>query len=393
MLPKSRITSALAIGFGLFLVVVGLLAPVLLDKGTQLPMGFAHTTYTLRDEQARSQVIGKNTEAQAPVTRQLHYELFPASDSDHATVQVGLTEMRDSRQDEVDRLISASLWSTTIDRISGEISGPLTVTDRLGNPPREVPAEGLWLKFPANAEQTTYPVLDPELREVIPAEFTQSEEKDGHTLNHYVQTIEPKNVALNYAAVKNTVTVPRGDKQITAYLYHSGTREFVVDQRTGLIVNVIEHLDDYYAMNNGERVAVGMQFNGSLSEEDQAALLDATDDFPDWTLPRIICWVVAALGAVITLIGLIGAFSSGKQAARNQSHDTLENDNPKQQPHDAVASPTDVLIRSDVEPQSAPAPAVTPETQVLEAQGSDTFRGVPPLQVPRTPDGGGKHEK
>ncbi|AZA12175.1 DUF3068 domain-containing protein [Corynebacterium gerontici] len=377
MLPKSRITSALAIGFGLFLVVVGLLAPALLDKGTQLPMGFEHTTYTLRDDQARSRVIGRDREVQAPVTRQLHYELFPAADDEHATVQVGLTQMRESMQDEVDRLITASVWSTTIDRTSGELSQPLTVTDQLGNPPREVQADGIWLKFPAHAEQTTYSVLDPELREAVPAEFTESEEKDGHTLNHYVQTIEPKNVALNYAAVKNTVTVPRGEKQVTAYLYHSGKREFVVDQRTGLVVNVIENIDDYYALNNGERVADGLVFNGALSDEDQAALLDATSEFPDWRVPRIICWVLAAIGGVITLVGIFGAFGTGNNSGKSdQDGDPEVLDSPP-----TVVAPTvgsqaadahPVVVRDESEPTTGPIQAP-----------SNRFQAVPPVQMPR----------
>ncbi|GGG74199.1 DUF3068 domain-containing protein [Corynebacterium pelargi] len=318
MLPKSRIQSALAIGIGLFLVVVGVLAPVLLDKGVQLPMDLKHSTYTLRDEAAHSRVIGKDVEVTAPVTRQTHFEIFPAADEEHATLQVGVTNMRDSMQDEVDRLITASVWSATIDRVTGEITGPMTVTDQLGNPPREVQAEGVWMKFPSDAQQSTYQVFDPLLREALPAEFSQEEQRDGRTLYRYVQRIEPKNVALNYAAVQNTVSIPRDDKQITAYLYHSGTREFLVDQATGLVVGLEEHIDDYYATNTGERVAVGMQFNGSLNEQQAEELLAETDQFPDWHIWRYICWGIAGLGGLLTLIGLFGAFGTGKKQDKPQ---------------------------------------------------------------------------
>ena len=67
------------------------------------------------------------------------------------------------------------------------------------------------MKFPTDAEATSYPVLDTTLRQARPADFVESTEVDGRTIMHYRQVIEKANVAESFADPSNTTTLTRED--------------------------------------------------------------------------------------------------------------------------------------------------------------------------------------
>ena len=59
----------------------------------------------------------------APVSRQLHMDIPNPSDNEKASLRVGETLMRDSQQGNIDRLISAEVWTLSVDRLTGVVEG------------------------------------------------------------------------------------------------------------------------------------------------------------------------------------------------------------------------------------------------------------------------------
>lgn len=308
MLPRSRILAVLGLGLGLALVAWGILAPSFLMSDARLPLDLSYTTLTLRDEKATTRVVGKDLVVQAPVTRQFHTEILPPSDENTATVRVGVTDMRESLQKDLDRLISATVWSYSIDRRSGAATSQATVADQLASPTRSVTIDGQWLKFPTDAEKTTYEVFDVTLRKTLPAVFTEETVKEGRTLYRYRQEIQPTNVAQLYHSVLNTTTFRDGENTTPGYLFHSGTRDWLVDQKTGLVIDVEEKIDDYFGDAEGVKREDVLTFNGKVSEDHVSELLHQASGVSDGKLVRIINYVVLAVGVILTIVGAAGAF-------------------------------------------------------------------------------------
>ena len=91
--------------------------------------------------------------------------------------------------------------------------------------------------------------------DVLPDEY------DGRTVYRYHQEIEPTNVAQLFAADGNTTSLPKeGGGEEQGYLTHSGSRDFYVDQQTGLVVGMDMDIDDYYA----DREGVGRESRGGF---------------------------------------------------------------------------------------------------------------------------------
>lgn len=311
MLPKSRIFSSLLLGLGVALLVAGLVAPRFFHADGRLPLDLEATTWTLEDPEAQSRLNIDGRVLDVPITRQLHLEVQDPADEDETTVRIGESTMRESRQDELDRLISAAVWNYRIDRVTGEATSPATLTDQLAAPTAEVDVDGLWLKFPANAEQTTYDVFDPLLRESRPAVFAEELEMDGRTVYRYRQEIEPTNVAQLYAGLGNTMVLAEEDGSTTqGYLFHSATRDIFVDQASGMVVEIRASVDDYYGTADGERREQVLAFDGEMPQEQIDALLDQAASISDVTVSQTIRWVIVGIGAVLALIGLAGAFGA-----------------------------------------------------------------------------------
>ncbi|AWB81200.1 DUF3068 domain-containing protein [Corynebacterium yudongzhengii] len=310
MLPKSRIISALLVGLGIALIVGGLMAPRLIDSDGRLPLDLENSTWTLTDDSAATRLLTdpNGRVLETPVTRQLHLQIGEPATADTASVRVGTTLMRDSLQEESDRLITASTWGYEMDRVTGEATTPANLTHTIGMPPEEVEVDGVWMKFPTDAEQTTYDVFDDTLRESRPATFIDSQEIDGRTIYHYRQEIEPTNVAFLYESFLNTA--PVGDQQ--GALYHSATTDFYVDQITGLVVDIETEIYDFYAVpgqeNDEQARETFLQFTGSREDAQVDATLAEIDDISGSTTAELIRWSVVAVGVVITVLGLLGAF-------------------------------------------------------------------------------------
>lgn len=305
MLPKSRIFSALTVGLGVMLLVWGFLAPQFLHFDGRMPLDLRNTTVTLQDEQAQTLVRQQGKVVTVPVTRQYHAEFMDPVDANSVTTRLGVTTMRGSNQDELDRLIDATVWSYRLDRYTGQALTPATLADQPASATRQVPIDALWVKFPVNSAQQTYQVFDVTLRKAVPATFQEEMETQGRRVYRYRQDIEPTNVAMNYAGPFNTTQLEEGE---LGYLFHSGTRDFYVDQKSGLVVDIHEKVDDFYGTREGEKKEQVLLFDGRMAEASRNEMLSQAESINDGSVIRILNRVAAGVGIGLTLLGLLGVF-------------------------------------------------------------------------------------
>ncbi|AIG63630.1 hypothetical protein CATYP_01880 [Corynebacterium atypicum] len=319
MLPKSRVVSALLVGLGVALVVAGLLAPRALPADTRLPLDLGQQTWTITDPHARTRLMTnpQGRVLDAPVTRQLHMTLEEPANEDTVSVRVGSTLARDSMQSDADRLIDAKVWNWRMDRLSGEPVGSAVLADQLASPTKNVEMGGVWLKFPANAERKNYDVFDETLRRAYPAEFAEEVEIAGRTIYRYHQHIDPQNVRAQYAHPFNEVELHQegegdgdGGDTATGYLFHSVSRDIFVDQATGLVVRLDEQVTDFYGRDAGDRAETVLEFSGTMPDEQVEALLDAASSADAARATGPVSWALIAGGAVVTVIGIAGAFGA-----------------------------------------------------------------------------------
>lgn len=307
MLPKSRLLSFLVLSIGVALLVAGLVTPRFLPGDSRLPLDLAATTWTLTDEEAQTRLMTDpgGRVLDVPVSRQLHLEIQNPADEETATLRVGETLMRDSLQEELDRLISAEVWTFGVDRMTGGFTTPAILTDQLASPVSEVPVEGVWLKFPSGTQQTTYEVFEPRLRQTRPAEFAEELDVNGRTVHRYRQEVAPTNVAQLYASPFNTTTFADGER---GYLFHSVTRDFLVDRVSGLVVEIREDVDAYYGTLDGEKREQVLLFEGQMPQAQIDAHLRAAAEIRDPAVMDTVRWVVMGFGGLLMLLGLVGAF-------------------------------------------------------------------------------------
>ena len=334
MLPASRVLSAIAIGIGLALLVGAGLAPRYLHIDSRLPLDVKHTTFRLVDEETGYQ-------------HQLHWDLLEPADAESVSVRVGSSTLRESEPGEPAELVDAEVWAFDLDRISGQALSTAQLSHTLVTPAAHVDIAGQWLKFPVGAEKTNYEVFDPTLRESASAAFQEVVTVDGVELYRYRQVIEPVNVATKYADQRNTkreevlapedpapadpapedpAAEPAEEDQSPEqpamvsgrqlYLHHAATRDFFVHPRTGMIVDLHENIDDYYATGEGERVEHAVVYQAQLAAEDVDKLIVQAESFANADTVNTIRYIVLAVGAVITLVALIGVFGG----FRRRSH-------------------------------------------------------------------------
>ncbi|MFP7364845.1 DUF3068 domain-containing protein [Corynebacterium callunae] len=314
MLPKSRIISALLLGIGVALVVWGLVAPRFVHADGRLPLDLEATTYVLHDAEAQTTI---NSDPLAgvvttPVTRQLHFEVMDPASADAATIRIGDTFMRGAAATqgfEQERLLSATVASLRIDRLTGEVLSDISLTNQLASPTVNYSVDGIWLKFPTDAQATTYNVIDPTLRQARPADFVESTEINGRQVMHYRQVIDNANVAESFADSNNTTTLTKEDgSTTTGYLFHNVTRDFWVDQKTGLLVDLSESIDDFYGDRTGQKYEQKLLFDASLDDAAVAALVEQAAEVPDAELIETLNKVGIGVGVVLILLGLLGSF-------------------------------------------------------------------------------------
>ena len=309
MLPKSRILSALLVGLGLALVVGSLLAPRFLLGDGRLPLDLERTTWTLHDED------GTREGERAPVTRQLHMEIQDPANDDVASVRIGDTLRAGTAERDFDNLVAASTWSMVLDRFTGEVALPAQVAFVMGMPPVEVPLDAPWLKLPADVQQQDYAIFDPQLRGGAPAQFAGEEEIAGRTVYTFTQHIEPTNLALRYADPFNTSSAQGAEDEgpVRTFRYYAADREYQVDQISGLVVGIKEKVDVFYADNEGAHPTNVITYDAAMDPADTEAMVQQLSRVYSQSVSQKATWAVLALGVLIALLGLVGAFRSARE--------------------------------------------------------------------------------
>ncbi|WP_295625113.1 DUF3068 domain-containing protein [uncultured Corynebacterium sp.] len=319
MLPRSRIVAVLIIGLGAALIAAGALLPRLVSDDPRIPLDLPDTTYTLRaDEGVSSRLLpdGAREDVTSPLRRQFHGELIQPADDERVSMRLGTSTTRELPPevlgtDPILELVEAGVWTFTIDRLTGEFLAPALVTDQMAGVPVEVPVDGYWMKFPADAGPVSYPVFDDYLRSTVPAEFIGEEEIGGNRVMRYRQTIEPTNLATRYRSATTQIDV---DGQ-SGFLMYQGTREWVVEPRSGMVVDIDEDVDLRWEARGGERLGTLLRFDGGVDEQSTARLLQQALEVADTTPVRTWSIALLAIGAILAFGGVVGALRPGSGEA------------------------------------------------------------------------------
>ena len=235
-------------------------------------------------------------------------------DQEVATARIGVSLMRGEHGPEgalqatdLDRLVDATVWTYTFKRTTGMNTSPVKFANMPATGATDVEFSGYWVKFPLDAKQTSYEVFDATLRRTAPAVYKDSQERNGRIIYHYQQKIDPTNTADLYSTFFTTIKLPikpappaDQPQDIEAYLFHSGVRDYYVDQISGMIVDMSENIIDYYGDRNGGKLADAHLFAGKMSNEQSAAMLAQAAQLSDGHIIRIITWVVLGLGVIVT---------------------------------------------------------------------------------------------
>ncbi|NLZ56700.1 MAG: DUF3068 domain-containing protein, partial [Corynebacterium sp.] len=112
-----------------------------------------------------------------------------------------------------------------------------------------------------------------------------------------------------FADPSNTTTLTREDGgTTTGYLYHDATRDYWVDQRTGLVVDIEEQIDDFYGDRNAEKYEQVFSFHGSLSDDQVTDLVAQAGTIPNGDFSRTANTIGIIVGVILALIGFAGSF-------------------------------------------------------------------------------------
>lgn len=320
MLPRSRIASILIIGLGAALIVAGLLMPRLLSDDPKIPLDLPDTTYTLRAEEGMASRLlpdGSREDVVSPIRRQFHGELIEPADETRVSLRLGTSTTRELPPevlgtDPIYELVDAAVWTFTVNRLTGEALGPAQLADQMAGLPLEVPMDGYWVKFPAGTAHETYPVFDDMLRRTVPAEFIGEEEIGGKEVLRFRQTIQPTNLATLYRAAHTQITV---DDE-PAFLWYSGTRDWVVEPGSGMVVDIHENIDLGWDNRAGERKRTYLRFDGGIDEFHTAGLLQQALGVADRTPLRPWSIALIVIGAIFAFGGVAGAFRPEEETGR-----------------------------------------------------------------------------
>lgn len=315
MNSKSRITAVFALLAAVALFTVGVILPKVVSEDKPIPLDLTATTITLTDPAATVgqgyQIGADNPQALlAPVNRQFNIALNQPATETTASARVGVTTARGDLGDDLESLLSAEVWTFTVNRLTGETEGTAKVSDTPATPPVEMPIDGLWAKFPQHTEQHSYDYFDATLRKSIPAEFQgtiNQSDSHGNDVELYVfrQEIEPTNVAELYAGVRNRTNVDKEGKQVEGFLHHGGWRELQVEPRSGLIISVEEEISDVYVSAEGEELEELLRFHGKTQQSTQDAMMkQAMDTFEERGINKVgvALMVVGAIVAAVSLL-------------------------------------------------------------------------------------------
>jgi hypothetical protein len=147
--------------------------------------------------------------------------------------------------------LSGALSTFLIDRRSGEPVAWDEATLETGGSTDSVEFEGLTIKFPFNAQRTTYQFWNADLRTSIPVEFTGETSVDGLAAYEYRSTVEP--TVLGQIDVPGSIIGMDDEPTVTVDRVSSSETTYVVEPESGVIISATS-VQDSYAELDGEKV-------------------------------------------------------------------------------------------------------------------------------------------
>ncbi len=174
-----------------------------------------------------------------------------------------------------------------------------------------VQREGLLVKFPFNAQKTTYDWWDADLGEAVPIEYVGTEEVAGVTTYKYSQTIPPTNIGTR--EVPASILGESDEGNLDADVMYSNVRTLWAEPNTGVIINRVEEQNNTLDYDGTTRVTTTRVTSGY----DAATIEGNADDYgPKGTqlnlIRNVLPWVLLGIG-VLALVGGILLFRRGSR--------------------------------------------------------------------------------
>jgi hypothetical protein len=218
--------------------------------------------------------------------------------------------------------LSATNDTVAFDRHTGETvkwSGNEIQTN--GETTKAAPFEGLYFKFPFNAEKKTYQFWDGTLNKATPAKYVGEGEVQGMKVYKYRQTIAP--------TVTGPIDVPgtlvgSTEPTVTADQVYSSVTDYSVDPVTGVII-VGQTAQDNYLEINGERSVTTTKATLKYTNKTTS---DTVDEYKSKStlLKAVNTWIpVGGLILGLILIG-VGAYLVTRRTGSNEGSRRADSD-------------------------------------------------------------------
>lgn len=211
--------------------------------------------------------------------------------------------------------LAATLTTVAVDPRTGEAldwSGNSLTTQ--GRTDHDVAFDGYVVKLPFDAQRTSYPFWNADLRKALPAAYAGTESLDGLRTYKYVQQIPATD--LGPLDLPGDL-VGRRAPTVEARLTEAGTTTLWVEPATGVIVSVSSTIDSYASIDGIKVLTV---VDGTLSTP-RAAVRDTAGDYR-WLargLWALRLGVPSGAGALAALTLGLAAFLLRRERRRTSS--------------------------------------------------------------------------
>lgn len=180
----------------------------------------------------------------------------------------------------------------------------------------EVPVEheGLLVKFPFDAQKTSYDWWDGTLERTVPIEYVATEEVAGITTYKYEQTIPATKVGETEAPA--SVLGEPDDGNLTADNMYSNVRTLWAEPNTGVIIKRVEQQNSTLDYDGTTRVTTTEVTTGY----DDATIQANADEYgPKGSLLHllraVLPWLLPVVGLLLVVLGLLLTFRGRTRAS------------------------------------------------------------------------------
>lgn len=337
---RARVILGILLTIGAAALVAGLILPRYTDEeAARTPLSPEHHTLVL---EGKGSVIDLRSlgadelsvDSGVPVRVQRNLRVVEPSDDATMTVQLATAVIREdgvgSDGDREDAgLLDANIATISVDRRTGRPvgEGVGTIAARKGEDPDRVAFRGQVFKWPYDTRRETYDVFDVQTRRAHPAEFAGEVERDGITLHRFRMRIAPTDLSevrkdpRDIRRLTHRQLGREGTGSVAAHLFYTNDLEFLVEPRTGAVVDGGERPEMYLGTPTGERLLTVTSLDLRFSADTVAAMTEqarARADrrtFFDTTLPpALVTAGVLVVGLAAALLA-VGAVHSRREKA------------------------------------------------------------------------------